>query len=557
VLSQVLAISWLRGRLAIHSLRSSGGLFQLAGSLVIALIGAVSSIGMAIGFAAMAYFAVSAGDADFLRVTWLVVLCSCSFFGLFMPLMFAASGEGIDLRRLLTFPLTRGQLHGMSLASAFLGGEQIFYYPALFLVTLVSVVFSGRDVFGGVALVSTFVFVVVAWSHAVITGLQGLMRRRRSRELVVSLIFLVVILGGLLPAVMTSNDHDGGSEGLDSLAERTRGLVRFAGLLPPFIAASGLVAFHVGESPTGWLALARLALWLVPGLIAGRFLFARVVLGDEGATGTAPTAGVVSRTDRPTRGWDLGLDELPFVSQQVACVTGKELRYLLRSVVGRFNLVMTPVFVLIVVFLLSRELPDEAFLGFAPDTLALFGMLGYLTLFSNNFVNNAFAWERTGIQFYFSSPIALEKLLFGKNLGVWLFTGTTCVLAIGTWSVFLGVPDTMTLASSLLIFACCIVAFTTVGNFNSILFPVPRDCSSITNSPSTPAVLIGLGVLSLTLGAIAIVTFAPAALGYPRLQPLTLGASLVLLMLIYRWSLSRAAALMAYRAEDLMEKLRA
>jgi len=86
---------------------------------------------------------------------------------------------------------------------------------------------------------------------------------------------------------------------------------------------------------------------------------------------------------------------------------------------------------------------------------------------------------------------------------------------------------------------------------------VARDCSSIANSPSTAAVLIGLGTLALSVGAIAVVVVTPVALGYPLLQPLVVALLLGLLLFVYRWSLSHAAALMAYRGETIVEKLRA
>jgi hypothetical protein len=157
---------------------------------------------------------------------------------------------------------------------------------------------------------------------------------------------------------------------------------------------------------------------------------------------------------------------------------------------------------------------------------------------------------------YFCGPLPLDKVLLGKNLGVWAFTCVTGLLAIVTWSAFRGLPDVLTLASALLAFACCVVAFTTVGNFASIFFPVPRDCSSMTNSPSGSAVIIGLGTLVFAIGSIAVVVIAPVALGYPALQPLAVGLLLGLVLLVYRWSLSGAAALMARRAEALVEALR-
>jgi len=557
MLDRVLAISWLRWRMAVHAMRGGEALLQFAGSILIAVIGAVISIGLAVGYGAMAYFAISSSDPDFLRITWVVVLFSCAFFGLFMPLLFTASGQGLDLRRLLIFPVSRGQLYGISLGSAFLGGEHLFYYPSLIAVSLMGFVLPGKHVIGGLAIVLLFTTVVVVWSHAVMMLLQGLMRRRRSREVIVSLIFLVVVLGSLTPVLMTPDEPDDGSIDLEALQDRTHGLARVADLLPPFIAASGLVGLYADESAGSWGSLAGLLAWLVPGLALGRLIFTRHVLGEGGSGGGAPARKAGRNSISPARTDGFDATDLPVFSQQVIGVTVKELHYLLRSVVGRFNLVMTPVMAMIVVFFVVRGLPAEEIFGIDPEAVALFGMLGYMTLFSNNFINNAFAWEGPGIQFYFYGPLALEKVLLGKNLGVWIFTGTSGLIAITTWSAFKGIPDLWTLTSSLLTFACCVVAFTTVGNFNSILFPVARDCSSITNSPSTSAVLIGLGTLVIAMGAIGGVVVAPVALGYPGFQPLILAMLLGLLLLVYGFSLSRAAALMAYRAEKMVDKLRA
>jgi ABC-2 type transport system permease protein len=555
MLDRILAISWLRWRMAIHAMRSGEALLHLAGSVLITLTGVVFSIGMAIGFGAMAYFAIGSNDADFLKITWVLVLFSCAFFGIFMPLLFAASGHGFDLRRLLIFPLSRGQLYGISLGSAFLGGEHLFYFPSLVAVSFMGFVLPGKSVIGGLALVFTFTCVVVVWSHAIMMLLQGLMRRRRSRELVVSLIFLVIVLGSLTPVLMT-HDPDDPSREIDGLLDEAHGLARVAELLPPFIAASGLAKLYKGASAGGWISLAWLLLWLASALAAGWLVFTRQILGEQGSRSNASArtnGGGVAPVPRED-GFDA--TDLPFFSQQVIGVAVKELHYLLRSVVGRFNLVVTPVFALIIVFVVTRGLPTETLLGIDPETLALFGMLGYMTLFSNNFTNNAFAWEGPGIQFYFCGPLALEKVLMGKNLGVWIFTWATGLLAVLIWSAFRGVPDVLTLTSSLLMFACCTVAFTTVGNFNSILFPVARDCSSITNSPSSLAVLVGLGTLAIAVGAIGAVVVAPVALGYPAFQPLIVAMLLGLLLLVYRFSLPRAAALMAYRAEKMVDKLR-
>ena len=67
--------------------------------------------------------------------------------------------------------------------------------------------------------------------------------------------------------------------------------------------------------------------------------------------------------------------------------------------------------------------------------------------------------------------------------------------------------------------------------------------------------LIALGTLVLTGGVIAAVVVAPLALDAPRTQPWAVGSLLAVLLLAYRWSLGQAAALMAYRAETIVDHL--
>ena len=119
MLRRVLAISWLRVRIALHAMRRRSGVLSTVGTVLMSLLGVVLSIGMAVGFGILAFFSARSDDPQSLLVTYLVVFFACALFGLFMPLLFAASGEGLDLRRLLVFPLSRGQLFGISLGSPF------------------------------------------------------------------------------------------------------------------------------------------------------------------------------------------------------------------------------------------------------------------------------------------------------------------------------------------------------------------------------------------------------------------------------------------------------
>ena len=145
--------------------------------------------------------------------------------------------------------------------------------------------------------------------------------------------------------------------------------------------------------------------------------------------------------------------------------------------------------VLIVVFLVGRTL-DHAVLGLEPREFLLFGLLLYAVLFSNNFVNNAFAWENDGINSYFICPVSPQRILAGKNLAVWIYSLLLFVICIATWSAVKGVPDLHTLLVGLLLYFTCLLTFTSTGNFVSVLFPVSRNIS--TDAPIRAAVTLRL-----------------------------------------------------------------
>ncbi len=45
----------------------------------------------------------------------------------------------------------------------------------------------------------------------------------------------------------------------------------------------------------------------------------------------------------------------------------------------------------------------------------------YTSMFSNNFIYNACAWEGSGIRSYFINPVTAQQVVFGKNVGLWMY----------------------------------------------------------------------------------------------------------------------------------------
>jgi hypothetical protein len=215
---------------------------------------------------------------------------------------------------------------------------------------------------------------------------------------------------------------------------------------------------------------------------------------------------------------------------------------------------MMPVFVIIVVFFFARAVTSP-FLGLPADSLLLFGLLLYGTLFSNNFVNNAFAWEGDGIRTYFWGPLRAEHVLAGKNLAVWTYNSLLLLITIGAWSILKRPPDPATLLSAILLYGSAILFFTMVGNIVSVLFPVRRDISSITNSPSQIAILISLASLGIAVSLVTATLLLAERAGQAFMRPLFLLVLLLVLGWSYRLTLRLAGRLMEQRKEKLIDSL--
>ena len=237
-------------------------------------------------------------------------------------------------------------------------------------------------------------------------------------------------------------------------------------------------------------------------------------------------------------------------------MAAKELLYLRRSVVGKFNVVLLPIFVIFVSFVFGGA-GIGSILGLPADSLILFGLVVYTTLLSSNFANNAFAWEGEGVKAYFMSPTPPRQVLAGKNLGVWIYNVLALLLTLTTWSLLRGVPDILTLLTAILIYASALLFTTTVGNVISVLFPVRRDMSSMTNSPSQIAVLIAFASLAATVSLVGFFLLPAILLDRPALQPLLLLVLLGVLAWLYGITLRFAARLLEKRRERVIESLRA
>jgi hypothetical protein len=474
------------------------------------------------------------------------------FLAVVMPLFFGAGRVQVPLHQLLVFPLGRWKLYRVALGASLASGANLFWYPILASVTCVALAFNDVPATYWLMVVALLAACFVIWLNTLLTLVQWILRKRSIRELVVLICLVLLIVVTLLPIAFEEEVDERREEWLGDLVPQPviSAIGRMASVFPPAIAVRGLEAAVLGEPGNGVVTLVWLTLWAVAGVIMG-FGIVRSFLLEGGrpirsrSRTTVPTRGALARR------WAVHLAVFPAAIRAVAA---KELHYLFRSTVGKFNIVIMPLFVVVMALVVARDL-DQAFLGLERASLVFVGLMIYASMFSNNFLFNAYAWEGAGVQSFFFSPVKPKQIVVGKNLGVWTYNLVLGAEGVIAFCVISGVPPLTALLGGCLAFVAALLLATIVGNFLSPAMPVARDISSITNSPSQTAVLATFAVLIINALVIGGCLTLPAVLGLAWLGPLLLVGLVAFEAVLYVTMLRPAARLLDSRRESLIEAL--
>lgn len=556
-MNKILAIVVIRFKLLARSMRGKSRVVNMLSGLALWAVGGLVCIGLAAGFGAMTLALIGADDPRRLGIGFTLVFYTCAFFAFVLPLLRGAMAEGFDASPFLVFPISRPRLYLITLGACLGSSEHLLYLPTLAVVAAIALLATGMNPILGLTLVLLLLVFFIAWSNLVTLFMVSVMRTRRIREIVGIVGFLALIGLSVTPALI--DQASGGPETFLPVAkEILQPLAWVFVASPPSLAAGGLagLAGAAGGMPLALWSLLGLLAWDALGLGLGYYIFANHHLGERSPRSRRRSrpAKAVARTE----GSDLlSFDNRLFrwLPDEVRAVAAKDLHYLLRSLVGRFNLFMAPAFVALLSIFVG-DLIDKPMFGLEPDRLVLFGMLFYAVLFSTNFVNNALAWETGGIAAYYMAPVSLQRVMAGKNLAVFLYNGLLYFLMIVAWSILQGVPDASTLLSTLLMYAAAILFFTSWGNVVSVLFPLQRDMSRMVSSPSQVATLLSIVCLALSLLLIGPFLSIPILLGWTWLQPLAMLVLLAGLSGIHLVSLNMTARLLDERRERILEALK-
>lgn len=550
-MDQVLAIVQLRLRLLVNTLRHKASGWETAAGLVTVVASSLLALGLAVGLGYLTASVIDPAEPGELAKGLYACFWACTIFGLLMPVMLSTGASGIDTTRMVGFPISRRRLFLISWASAFASADHLFYYPTLIATLVVSASLAQGFGLTSLAFFLAVPLVVVTWSVGTITLVQGIMRHRRGKEILSMIGFGLLIGLSLVPAFLTGDLEEKPTETEAKLEAYGLAIASLATYTPPNVAARGVVAAHVGDAAAVARAFAWLGAWFAAGLAAAWTAF-RWNLRGAGQGATTPISANPPRIALPS------LERLlPFVAPEVLAIASKELRYLMRSTVGRFNLLLIPLIcaMMLVVFGSAQDSFDLEFLS--AESATLYGLMIYALLFTNNFVSNAVGWEGAGFKLYLLAPVPFERVLMGKNLGVWIYAASLYSLVIATWIVFRGPPGLEDLVGSGLLFAGAMLLFTAEGNFASLAFPVVRDISAMKSQPSQAAILLSLLTVLSLAAVVLFFVMLPWLLGLDTGAVPSLLVFALLAALAYRLSLGPAAELFRRNRQKIVAKLEA
>ncbi|HLH60664.1 MAG TPA: hypothetical protein VKV20_03195 [Ktedonobacteraceae bacterium] len=391
-----------------------------------------------------------------------IVLTVVYFLWIILPLLEYTVNEGLDVSKLVQFPLTRAELMSSLLFSTLLD------IPTIGLILVFAAVVAGWAVsvpVGILAFVAMLIFYVqvIGISQLVLAVLMRTLQSRRFRDLSIILIavfssscYLIqqFVLGG------TRLQHF-----YESL--KSASFSPFLQWLPPGMAARSIQQAVAGN----WGAsIAVLALLLA--VTAVVLYLWQVVL--ESSISTPEVSGSVRRYARRQHaqalpaGAEIAGTSLwsRLISPQVRAIATKDLKYFWRD--PQLKVVMFQSLIYVAIFILGPLFnPNRARFGGSGYTFYIVPLIVFL--FTITLSLNSLGLERQSLTTLFLFPVKPQRILWAKNLAVFMLgLGELIVLIIlaallsRAWNLVLPVLA-VALAGMGITLGC--------GNFTSVYFP--------------------------------------------------------------------------------------
>jgi ABC-2 type transport system permease protein len=438
VVAAILRAQWLSMRMGANR----------RGAILSLITGAVW-YGIWTAVACAVYFVLAGAVPGQLRLWIPIGLLGVCVYWQAMPILSASMGSSLDLRKLRIYPAPHGKLFYVEVLLRLTTGVEML----MVLAAGTAALFRNPLTRGGYALAPVAIFVLfnLLLASGTRSLLERLLSRRRVREVLVFLLFML----WMVPRLLFLR-----GEGTGNLHAWDRAV---ADLFWPWT-ATGDAALGVRVAPallylSGWTCLAA---WF------GRNQFARSMRWDTMAAEATPVA---SRTSRARAAIDV-LYRLParIWRDPVAAVVEKELRSLARTPRYRMVFVMGFSFGLMVWLPLVMGARAEKHAALSNHFLTLVCVYA-LTLLGQVSYWNCFGFDRSAAQIYFLTPQPMRAVLVGKNIAslVYIYLETAILIAIT--SAFRLNFGGAAIAETVTVVGVCALYLLALGNVSSVQYP--------------------------------------------------------------------------------------
>jgi ABC-2 type transport system permease protein len=361
-----------------------------------------------------------------------------------VPLLLAATGASLDLRKLQAYPIPISQLFGIEVLLRLTAGIEM-------LLVLMGVA-AGTLLNPKLPVWSTLAFLpYILFNLFLAVGVRDLVARLLARKRVREIAFFLLVICAALPQMLLTRSPSTGGRIRMFLASETH----FG--WPWSVTANLVQGVDVLHS------LGIILAWTAAVAVFGRWQFHRTLSFDADAaraSGSEPVSqlGLAERFYR--------LPSAVFADPLGALIE-KEVRFLMRS--PRFRLVFLMGFTFGLVIWLpmafGRAGMPRTFLG--TNYLTVVSVYSLLLLSEVCFWNS-FGFDRSAAQVYFLAPLSFSRVLIGKNLSA-LFFIVLEISAITAVCALLGMPlNLMRLAEAYSVAGVISIFLLGAGNLLSI-----------------------------------------------------------------------------------------
>jgi hypothetical protein len=489
---------WLRWKMFTRGFVRSP--WSAVGSIILFLLILVFAGAVAVGsFFAYRFLAVPANTEILF-----IVLTAAYFLWIILPLLEYTVNEGLDVSKLIQFPLTRAELMSSLLFSTLLDIPTI---GLLLVFAAVVVGFATSVPVGIVAFVVMLIFYVqvIGMSQLVLAVLMRTLQSRRFRDL--SIIIIAVfssscyliqqfVLGG------TRLEHF-----YQSL--KSASFSPYLQWLPPGMAARSIQQAYDGNWGVSIGALFALVVVTALVLYLWQVVLERSIstpeVGGSARVRTHRQQAIAASASTQVARTSPGIQLIP---PQILAIARKDLIYFWRD--PQLKVVMFQSIIYVAIFILGPLFnPNSTRLGGSDYALYITPLI--VLLFTITLSLNSLGLERQSLTTLFLFPIRPERILWGKNLAVFLLGLAELLILIilaafltRAWNLVLPVLA-VALAGMGITLGC--------GNFTSVYFPqyvrqMQRGFRA--TGQSSPGGCLR-GVVSLIMLVVAAVLLIPVA----------------------------------------------